>query len=480
MGYCTRRCTFAEISIRNSPLAAFTSLELRAAISLSFVYITRMMGLFLLLPVLSVLARDLDGATPLLIGLAIGIYALFQAILQIPFGLMSDRFGRKPVILAGLAVFILGSVVAAMTDSIWGIIIGRALQGGGAISAVIMALAADLTRDSQRTKIMAVIGVSIGLSFMISIILGPLLMLRFQLAGIFYFIALSGVAAAMLVWFVVPDPDKINNDRNISVVISEMPMLLRNRELLRIDFGIFILHLLITASFVCIPLVLLDTGIGVEAFAERKFPVKWVMVSSITGFAVALFAIGAVSDSFRGAVVCMVLFFGFLSVLESLLPSLASRTAPASFRGTVMGVYSTSQFLGAFIGGVAGGWLIGKVGNANALLVLCALSLCWLPFAWHMKNPERLANYRLSLKSSLIDSGTNLTELSRKLEGVPGVVEVSVVDRAAYLKVIRREFDEPVLTCFTVCRNWRQIEALPLYRGIWWQVNSHINRWCAT
>jgi len=450
-------------------LAAFTSLELRAAISLSFVYITRMMGLFLLLPVLSVLARDLDGATPLLIGLAIGIYALFQAILQIPFGLMSDRFGRKPVILAGLAVFILGSVVAAMTDSIWGIIIGRALQGGGAISAVIMALAADLTRDSQRTKIMAVIGVSIGLSFMISIILGPLLMLRFQLAGIFYFIALSGVAAAMLVWFVVPDPDKINNDRNISVVISEMPMLLRNRELLRIDFGIFILHLLITASFVCIPLVLLDTGIGVEAhwhvymygalgsllillpmigFAERKFPVKWVMVSSITGFAVALFAIGAVSDSFRGAVVCMVLFFGFLSVLESLLPSLASRTAPASFRGTVMGVYSTSQFLGAFIGGVAGGWLIGKVGNANALLVLCALSLCWLPFAWHMKNPERLANYRLSLKSSLIDSGTNLTELSRKLEGVPGVVEVSVVDRAAYLKVIRREFDEQSLTEF--------------------------------
>ena len=469
MGYCTRRCTFAEISIRNSPLAAFTSLELRAAISLSFVYITRMMGLFLLLPVLSVLARDLDGATPLLIGLAIGIYALFQAILQIPFGLMSDRFGRKPVILAGLAVFILGSVVAAMTDSIWGIIIGRALQGGGAISAVIMALAADLTRDSQRTKIMAVIGVSIGLSFMISIILGPLLMLRFQLAGIFYFIALSGVAAAMLVWFVVPDPDKTNNDRNISVVISEMPMLLRNRELLRIDFGIFILHLLITASFVCIPLVLLDTGIGVEAhwyvymygalgsllimlpmigFAERKFPVKWVMVSSITGFAVALFAIGAVSDSFRGAVVCMVLFFGFLSVLESLLPSLASRTAPASFRGTVMGVYSTSQFLGAFIGGVAGGWLIGKVGNANALLVLCALSLCWLPFAWHMKNPERLANYRLSLKSSLIDSGTNLTELSRKLEGVPGVVEVSVVDRAAYLKVIRREFDEQSLTEF--------------------------------
>jgi len=257
-----------------------------------------MMGLFLLLPVLSVLARDLNGATPLLIGLAIGIYALFQALLQIPFGLLSDRFGRKPVILAGLAIFIVGSFVAAISESIWGIIIGRALQGGGAISAVIMALAADLTRDSQRTKIMAVIGVSIGLSFMISIILGPLLMLRFQLAGIFYFIALSGMVAALLVWFVVPNP------------VSEMPTLLRNRELLRIDFGIFILHLLITASFVCIPLILLDNAIAIEShwsvymygalgsllillpmigFVERKLPVKWVMVSSIAGFAIALF-----------------------------------------------------------------------------------------------------------------------------------------------------------------------------------------------
>ena len=466
--YCYHGVLYLSLYLRRNiypepALAAFNSLERRAALSLSFVYVTRMMGLFLLLPVLSVLARDLDGATPLLIGLAIGIYALFQALLQIPFGLMSDRFGRKPVILAGLGVFIVGSIVAAMTDSIWGIIVGRALQGGGAISAVIMALAADLTRDSQRTKIMAVIGVSIGLSFMLSIILGPVLMLRFQLAGIFYFIALSGVMAALLVWFVVPDPDKINDDRNISVVISEMPMLLQNRELLRIDFGIFILHLLITASFVCIPLTLLDNGIAVGShwsvymygalgsllillpmigFAERKLPVKWVMVSSIGGFAIALFATGSVAGSYVSAIVCMVLFFGFLSVLESLLPSLASRTAPASLRGSVMGVYSTSQFFGAFIGGVAGGWLTGVVGSSTALLVLSVLCLCWLPVAWSMKNPERLSNYRLSLKRSLLAPGTNLAELSRTLSCVPGVVEVSVVDEAAYLKVSRREFDE--------------------------------------
>ena len=174
-------------------------------------------------------------------------------------------------------------------------------------------------------------------------------------------------------------------------------------------------------------------------------------MSDIVGFAISLFAISAGAGSYRSAIVCMVLFFGFLSVLESLLPSLASRSAPPSFRGTVMGVYSTSQFLGAFIGGVAGGWLVGNVGTSSALMALCFLCLCWLPFAWRMKNPERLSNYRLSLKDSLLDPGTNNAELSRKLNCIPGVVEVSVIDNAAYLKINRREFDEQSLTEFQ-CR----------------------------
>lgn len=457
-------------------MSAFTSLEKRAAISLSFLYATRMMGLFLLLPVLSLLARDLEGATPLLIGLAVGIYALFQALLQIPFGFVSDRFGRKPVILTGLAIFIVGSLIAAMADSIWGIVIGRALQGGGAISAVIMAMAADLTRDNQRTKIMAVIGASIGLSFIVSIIVGPLLMVRFNLAGIFYFIAASGVVAVLLVIFVVPDPEMSNSDRNVSVVTEEIPVLLRSPELLRIDFGIFVLHLLITAGFVCIPLRLLDNGVAIEShwsvyllgaigsllvllpmigFAERKLPVRWVMVTGIAGLSVALVAMGLDNSSFWVAVIWMALFLGFMSVLESLLPSLASRTAPASLRGTAMGVYSTSQFFGAFVGGVAGGWLVGELGNSQTLIVLGLISLCWLPIAWCMQSPQRLSNYRLSLKESLLttrsDAGSpDLQTLTAQLKLIPGVVEVSVMgaEKAAYLKVNRQEFDEQSLREF--------------------------------
>jgi len=467
--------TFIEI-VSDPVLPAFTSLEKRAAISLSFLYTTRMMGLFLLLPVLSVLARDLEGATPLLIGLAVGIYALFQAVLQIPFGFMSDRFGRKPVILTGLGIFIAGSLIAAMADSIWGIVIGRALQGGGAISAVIMAMAADLTRDNQRTKIMAVIGASIGLSFIISIILGPLLMVRFNLAGIFYFIAASGVVAVLLVMFVVPDPDKPSSDRNVSVVVKEIPALLRSAELLRIDFGIFVLHLLITAGFVCIPLRLLENGVALEShwsvylfgaigslvvllpmigFAERKLPVRWVMVAGIAGLSVALFAMGLDARGFQVAVMWMAVFLGFMSVLESLLPSLASRTAPASLRGTAMGVYSTSQFFGAFVGGLAGGWLVGELGNSNTLMVLGVISLCWLPVAWCMKSPQRLSNYRLSLKESLLNPGqdtgpSDARALCAQLELIPGVVEVSVMgaEKAAYLKVNRQEFDEQSLREF--------------------------------
>ncbi len=452
-------------------MPAFNSVERRAALSLSFLYITRMMGLFLLLPVLSVLAQDMNGATPLLIGLAVGIYALFQALLQIPFGMLSDRFGRKPVILAGLAIFIIGSLVAALSNSIWGIIIGRALQGGGAISAVIMALAGDLTRDNQRTKIMAVIGASIGLSFILSLIIGPLLMSRFDLAGIFYFITVFGVIAALLVMFVVPNPIDSNQDRNISVVINEMPGLLRHPDLLKIDFGIFLLHLLITAGFVCIPLRLLGSGIDVQShwviylvgavgslvillpmigIAERKWPVNWVMMAGVIGLALALAVLSFVPDLFWLLVVGMVLFLGFLSVLESMLPSLASRTAPASLRGTAMGIYSTSQFLGAFIGGVGGGWLVGKMGDEKALLVLAMVCLVWIPVVWRMKSPQRLSSFRLSLKESFIGTNERINDLREALGGVAGVIEVSVVpaEQAAYLKVEKRTFDDSDLDQF--------------------------------
>ncbi len=433
------------------------------------------MGLFLLLPVMSILGQDLEGATPLLIGLAVGIYGLCQALLQIPFGLLSDRFGRKPVILTGIAIFIIGSLVAATADSIVGIIVGRAIQGAAAISAVVMALAADLTRDSQRTKIMAVIGVSIGMSFILSIIIGPVLMTKFSLAGIFYCIAGLGVFSAALIVFAVPTPIKIQQDRNIAVVIKELPALFRNRDLLRLDIGILLLHLLITASFICIPLRLLELGvfsdvhwsvylkaacgsllilIPLVGLAERKWPVKWVMMASIAGLAAAEFALGLMNNHYWVIVASLVLFFGFLSVLESLLPSLVSRTAPAAARGSAMGIYSTSQFLGAFLGGVLGGWMVGELGLSMSLFILGLVCLLWLPVVWRMKEPIKLKNKRLMLNdeaAQTIKSADGLGRLTEQLLSVPGVKEVSLIpgDGSAYLKVDKHELNEQQLFTFS-------------------------------
>ena len=268
------------------------------------------MGLFLLLPVMSIVGQDLSGATPLLVGFALGVYGLFQALLQIPFGLLSDRYGRKPLIYIGLTMLIIGSLVAAASDSIWGVIIGRALQGAGAISAAVIALAADLTRDDQRTKMMAVIGASIGLSFILSIMLGPLLMTSVGLSGIFIFIAVLGLAGLLLVRFLVPDPPAIELNRDVSVVVGELRRLLKHPQLLRLDIGILVLHFLITATFVCVPLGFVERSIAPEdhwqvylvacmlsllivvplvGFGESRLGVRRVMTISIVGLALSEF-----------------------------------------------------------------------------------------------------------------------------------------------------------------------------------------------
>ncbi len=452
-------------------MAAFTHLERRAAASLSLVYATRMMGLFLLLPVMSILGQDLRGSTPLLIGLALGVYGLFQAVLQIPFGLMSDRYGRKPVIYFGIVLLVIGSLVAAASDSIWGVIFGRALQGAGAISAAVMALAADLSRDNQRTKMMAIIGASIGLSFIVSIMLGPVLMKHMGLTGIFLVIALSGVVAALLVRFMVPEPklqaglESHVRNRDFSVTLGELGAIIANPQLRRLDIGILILHLLITATFVCVPLGLLQREIPVAdhwlvyltacgfsllimipliGLSERGWGVRRVMTVSIVGLACAEFLIGLVGNSWWFVVLSITLFFGFLNVLESMLPSLVSRIAPVASRGSAMGVYSTSQFFGAFLGGVLGGWMVGSLGLQNAHLVLGGLCLLWIFAVTGLKEPARTSNYQLSLDSLNLEQQSLLEQ---KLRGFPGVVDVSFTlgEPVAYLKIIRKQFDEEAL-----------------------------------
>ena len=443
-------------------MTAFTSLERRAAASLSLVYVTRMMGLFLLLPVMSIVGQDLSGATPLLVGFALGVYGLFQALLQIPFGLLSDRYGRKPLIYIGLTMLIIGSLVAAASDSIWGVIIGRALQGAGAISAAVIALAADLTRDDQRTKMMAVIGASIGLSFILSIMLGPVLMTSVGLSGIFIFIALLGLAGLLLVRFLVPDPPAIELNRDVSVVVGELRRLLKHPQLLRLDIGILVLHFLITATFVCVPLGFVERSIAPEdhwqvylvacvlslfivvpliGFGESRLGVRRVMTISIVGLALSEFLIGTVNDSWWLVVGSLVVFFGFLNVLESMLPSLVSRIAPAASRGSAMGVYSTSQFFGAFLGGIFGGWVQGAFGLSVTHILIGILCLGWLLVILGMQEPQRLTSFRTTLP---VDAALQGGALEARISELQGVAEVSLLEpeRFIYLKINKKEFDE--------------------------------------
>jgi len=426
------------------------------------------MGLFLLLPVISVLGSDLSGATPILIGLSIGIYGLFQALLQIPFGFASDRFGRKPVIVAGIMIFICGSFIAAFADTIWGIVVGRAMQGAGAISAVVMALAADLTRDSQRTKIMAIIGASIGVSFILSIVLGPLLMTRFNLQQIFFFVAGLGVLSLVTILYLVPVPDVSGKDRTVAVIASDLPAVFRNRELLKLDFSIFFLHLIITATFVTIPLRLIEVGMQVDvhwklyligaigsllimvplvSLNERKLTISKTMTICVVGLALAEVLLGFMNSEMFIVVLGLIAFFGFLSVLEAMLPSLVSRIAPASGRGTALGVYSTSQFIGAFCGGVLGGIMLQHAGLASTHFLLGAICLLWLPIVISIQSTDKLANRRITINPEMLKSVSLQTEMRESLLSIQGVKEVTLfpTESAAYLKVDRRQLDFPRL-----------------------------------
>ena len=392
-----------QSTVRMSPL------ELRASLGLASVFGLRMLGMFIILPVFVLYARDLPGGDDqTLIGIALGIYGLTQACFQLLFGRLSDKWGRKRAIYLGLLIFAIGSVVASLAGDIYMVAIGRAIQGAGAVSAALIALTSDLTHDENRTKAMAIIGMTIGATFIVSMVAGPVLSKLFGVPGIFALTGVLALAAMLVVRFVVPDPPEdvaADSGRPASTVLQ----VLCDRQLARLNFGIFALHGVLMAMFIVVPVELVAHLAETEHWkmylavmlgsivimvpcmliSERRGKQKTAFVTSVAVIAASALLLEAGSGVLVLMIAGLVLFFAAFNLLEAMLPSLVSRVAPVSAKGTAIGVYSTLQFLGTFVGAVAGGWMAQQYGNV-AVFGLCAtVAGLWLIVAIGMQVPKR-------------------------------------------------------------------------------------------
>jgi len=437
--------------------------ELRATAGLAGIYGLRMFGMFIILPVFAFYAEDLPGGNNyLLVGIALGAYGLTQAILQIPFGWLSDRIGRKPVIYLGLILFAIGSFIAASATDIYWVIFGRIIQGAGAISAAVMALAADLTREEHRTKAMAAIGMTIGTTFAVSLIVAPALNNLIGVPGIFTMTGVLALLAMGVVYKIIPDPlvSRFHSDTEASA--GRFRNVLRNPELLRLDFGVFALHAVLMALWLVVPLSLRQAGLAVDQhwqiylpvllismllivpaiiYAEKKAKLKPVFTVAVALLLVSQVLLALALDSVWGTAAALLVFFAAFNLLEASLPSLISKIAPVGAKGTAIGVYSSVQFLGAFTGATAGGYLYGNHGG-SALFAFCGILLAlWLVLAASMKAPAAVRTRMYHVQE--MDTG-RASGLSRELAALPGVREALVLasERVAYLKVDMQGFDE--------------------------------------
>lgn len=437
--------------------------ELRATAGLAGIYGLRMFGMFIILPVFAFYAEDLPGGNNyLLVGIALGAYGLTQAILQIPFGWLSDRIGRKPVIYLGLILFAIGSFIAASATDIYWVIFGRIIQGAGAISAAVMALAADLTREEHRTKAMAAIGMTIGTTFAVSLIVAPALNNLIGVPGIFTMTGVLALLAMGVVYKIIPDPliSRFHSDTEASA--GRFHNVLRNPELLRLDFGVFALHAVLMALWLVVPLSLRQAGLAVDQhwqiylpvllismlliipaiiYAEKKAKLKPVFTVAVALLLVSQVLLALALDSVWGTAAALLVFFAAFNLLEASLPSLISKIAPVGAKGTAIGVYSSVQFLGAFTGATAGGYLYGNHGG-SALFAFCGILLAlWLVLAATMKAPAAVRTRMYHVQE--MDTG-RASGLSRELAALPGVREALVLasERVAYLKVDMQGFDE--------------------------------------
>jgi MFS family permease len=441
--------------------------EKRAASLMAALYASRMLGMFMILPTFALFAQgEFTNVTSLMIGLTIGIYGLTQAMLQLPFGMWSDKIGRKPVIALGLVLFAIGSVLCAIAPTLEWMMVGRALQGAGAISAVLMALLADLTRETVRLRAMSLVGMTIGLSFTVSLVAGPALDSVIGVRGIFWLTAFMAMIGLIVLYTLVPNPPPKYFSRDVQADTASLGIVLHDKALLRLNFGIFSLHLLLTALFIAVPLALVQsTGLDkmnhwqvylpvmLVSFAlmvpfiiigEKRAKLRPVFLISIALIGLSELVLWGGHDTLWLIALGLLIFFTGFNVMEASLPSLIAKFAPAHLKGTASGVYATSQFLGSFVGGVVGGGLLGWGGFDAVFLAAVALTFIWFAIAWGMGNPDRLSSFVLPLMPEYAQDKLATTRELMKIEGVREAW-VDEIGCRAYMKIDRSLVNEASL-----------------------------------
>ncbi|QBQ14928.1 MFS transporter [Acinetobacter haemolyticus] len=435
------------------------ALERRSTFALSSIFALRMLGLFMIIPVFAVAGQSYQYATPALIGLAVGVYGLTQALLQIPFSLLADRFSRKPLVVLGLLLFALGGAIAAMSETIYGVIIGRAIAGAGAVSAVVMALLADVTREEQRTKAMAIMGMSIGLSFVVAFSLGPWLTSLVGISGLFWVTTLMGLIAIVMLLLV---PKVTRHHRNFQQgYLPQLKQVIQMADLNRLHISVFALHLLLTAMFIYVPsqlikyaqiplsqhgwvylpLLLISLFFAFPSIivAEKYRKMRGIFLSAIAGIIVGLFILIFGYESKYVLLAGLGIFFIAFNVMEALLPSWLSKSAPLQSKATAMGINASAQFLGAFCGGILGGQLIMLQNTALGWSVLTVIAILWLLISFRLAQPRYLTSVVLALPEM-----QETDEWTSKLLAIRGIEEVVVMpeQQVAYIKVDKQCLDD--------------------------------------
>ncbi|MFL3646140.1 MAG: MFS transporter [Cellvibrionales bacterium] len=465
-------------------ISQFSALERRAVTSLATLYSFRMLGLFMILPVLALEVSGYPDFSPWLLGLTLGIYGLTQAMLQIPLGLLSDRIGRRPVVVGGLVVFIIGSLLAANADSLIGILFGRALQGMGAIASTLMAMVTDFTEEKNRTKAMAAIGGSIGISFMLAMMVGPLVVSYAGLSGVFWLSATLGVLGIVVVLVTLPKAVTKTKNRETQADTKQLLSLLKDANLMRLNIGIFALHFALMACFLVIPdilsnelqipatehwwvyLALLGGGFFIMlpplVIAERRGSQKTSFIIAIACMALSMAVLSIGRNPWLTPILLLVFFSGF-NLLEAVLPSWMSKMCPVGSRGTAMGVYSTSQFLGTFFGGLMGGLSVEYAGADGLFVLLAMVLLGWLIVSIGLQTPRALHTYVVN------SGGVEQQDFAKRMLNIAGVEDILVVEgeQLAYVRVDRKIIDlasiEPYLNSRTTGE----------HHGAWHQQSDH-------